>query len=170
MEGRTSLLLALGILVSTAGCTPQGTSSLLNPGAGAEAAAPAAADDSQPHRQPKPATCLAAGRLREQEANDPKSTPVVRERMLDQARKAYQQALAGDPDCIPAWEALGRLYMTMGQPERAVETFHKGLEKHPKEAGLWYELGMCQGRQEQWEPALESLRKAVALDPENRQY
>lgn len=171
MEGRASVLLALGLLASAAGCTPQGTSSVLTPGQGNDPpVATAPAEDKGLPRQPKPATCLAAGRLREQEASDPKRTPAERERMLDQARAAYQQALDTDPNFVPAWEALGRLYVTMEQPERAVATYQKALEKHPKEASLWYALGMCQSRQRQWEPAVEHLRKALELDPENRPY
>src|SRR5262249_27598035 len=126
--------------------------------------------DNGPRRQPKPATCLAAGRLREQEANDPKRTPAERERMLDQARAAYQQAVGTHPNFVPAWEGPGRLYVTMEQPDRAVETFRKALEKPPKEAGLWYALGMCYSRQKQWDPAVANLRKAQELDPENRPY
>jgi tetratricopeptide (TPR) repeat protein len=170
MEGRASAFVALGLLAGLAGCTPQGTSSLLPSDAGASAPVAAAPKENGPKRQPKPATCLAAGRLREQEASDPKRTPAERERMLDQARAAYQQALDTDPNFIPAWEALGRLYLTMEQPDRATETLKKGLEKHPQESSLWYALGMCHSRQHQWDPAIEDLRKAQELDPESRPY
>src|SRR5262249_61598904 len=44
------------------------------------------------------------------------------------------------------------------------------LQKHPKEAPVWHELGMCYAQQKQWEPAIENLRHAVELDPEQRLY
>src|SRR5262249_2411338 len=35
---------------------------------------------------------------------------------------------------------------------------------------VWHEFGMCHARQKQWEPALEILKEAVEVDPENRLY
>src|SRR5262249_2250042 len=51
---------------------------------------------------------------------------------------------------------------------RALEVYQKGVADHPKEAELWYELGLCYARNKQWEQALENLHQAVDLDPENR--
>jgi hypothetical protein len=43
-----------------------------------------------------------AGQFREQEANNPDVAPAVKEQLREQARKAYQQAIASDPNYLPA--------------------------------------------------------------------
>ena len=58
----------------------------------------------------------------------------------------------------------------MGQPDKAQETCREGLKLLPKQASLWYELGMCQARRKQWDPAALSLKKACEFDPENLTY
>ena len=57
----------------------------------------------------------------------------------------------------------------MGDLDGAVKWYRKGLEKHPREASLWVNLGMCHARRKDWAPAIEALRHAADLDPENRQ-
>jgi tetratricopeptide (TPR) repeat protein len=123
-----------------------------------------------PKRQPKPETCVAYGNFRSQEAAAPGCSPEERQRFRDEARLAYQQAISLDPKHVPAYQGLGRLYVEMEDSAHAVETYQKGLTAVPKEAALWYELGMCQGRRKEWGPALESLSKASELQPDNHQY
>jgi tetratricopeptide (TPR) repeat protein len=57
----------------------------------------------------------------------------------------------------------------MGDLDGAVKWYRKGLEKQPKEASLWLNLGMCHARRKDWAPATEALRHAAELDPETRQ-
>jgi tetratricopeptide (TPR) repeat protein len=123
-----------------------------------------------PKRAAHAMTYVAAGRLREQEATAPGRSPAEREAAYESARKAYQQALALDTNCLTAYEALAHLYESMGDQDRAVATYQKVLKTHPKEAGLWYDLGMCYSRHKQWDQAVANLSKAVELDPENRPY
>jgi tetratricopeptide (TPR) repeat protein len=128
-------------------------------------------DKELPRRAPKkPSVCVAAGVFYESEAVKAPAGSTQQEQFFDQARRAYQQALEIDASYLPAYQALGRLYVTIGDHERAVATYHKGLQKHKKEAGLWFDLGMAHARKKEWEPGLEALRKAVELDPENRRY
>jgi tetratricopeptide (TPR) repeat protein len=134
----------------------------------ADAATSEGAD--QPKITPKPATLVALGQFREQQAGDPSRSPREQELMRDEARKAYQHALLGDPNYLPAHQALARLYVSAKDYERAEAVYRKALEGHPDHAPFWYELGMCQCRQKQWDSALECLRKAVALEPESRLY
>ena len=44
--------------------------------------------------------------------------------------------------------------------------YRKGLEKQPKEASLWLNLGMCYRRKKDWGPATEALQHATELDPD----
>jgi tetratricopeptide (TPR) repeat protein len=123
-----------------------------------------------PKRTPRAATCVAFGEFQSREALAPEKTPAQKEQLQDQARKAYQQAINVDPNHLPAYRGLARLYEQMNDPTHAVATYQKALKVAPKDASLWYDLGMCQGRQKEWEPAIESLTKAVEFDSENRLY
>jgi Tfp pilus assembly protein PilF len=126
-------------------------------------------DDGKPHK-PHASTFVAAGSLAEKSAADPRRDAANRENMLEQARLAYQQAIATDPNYVPAYQALAHLYLTQGDMERAVATYEKVLKAHPKEAAVWYDLGMCYSRQKRWDNAVTNLARAVELEPENRPY
>jgi tetratricopeptide (TPR) repeat protein len=167
MDCRAPLFVALlGVVVATgAGCTPQGAP-LVSSSSRAES--PPALGEGK--RIPKPATCVAAGDFHEQQAAGPDVSPADQSRLRETARKAYQQAISIDPDYVPAYQALAHLYTVMGDHQHALATYQKILKKHPKDAVLWYDLGMCQSQHKEWDAALESLRKAVELDPENRPY
>jgi tetratricopeptide (TPR) repeat protein len=121
-------------------------------------------------RQPKPATCVAFGDFCDRSAEDPKRLPADRQRLLDEARVAYQQALQNDPNNLAALHSLARLYNEMDDYPRAVATYQKALKVHPQQTVLWYELGMTYARHKEWEPALQHLQHAVELDPEQRVY
>ncbi|MFM7151250.1 MAG: tetratricopeptide repeat protein, partial [Gemmataceae bacterium] len=49
-------------------------------------------------------------------------------------------------------------------------TLNKALELAPREAGLWYEIGLVQSRRQNYDNSLGSLRKAVELAPDNRMF
>src|SRR5262249_38617632 len=85
-----------------------------------------------------------------------------------QARMSYQEALRLDANCLPAYLGLGRVYTDMGDFDRALEAYRKGLEKQPKEVSLWFGQGMCLARRKDFEQAARSFAKAVEIDPENR--
>jgi tetratricopeptide (TPR) repeat protein len=177
MDRRASLVLALCLTTGVPGCVPHGPLPLVSsdakstplPAPPAAVAETGAVSDGRPHK-PHAATYAAAGSLAEKTADDPKRGPADREHLLEEARQAYQQAIAADPDYLPAQQALARLYLKQGDQDRALATYQKALAAHPKEAALWFELGMCYSRQKKWDEALVNLRKAVELDPENRPY
>ncbi len=172
MDCRKPLVAVFGLLSGLAGCGPSGVLPLTQQN---QTTPPVVA--SRPRQEngeakvtPKPATCVAAGHSFEAEAEDPRCEPSNRERLRDQARRAYQQALEIDPGNLTASRKLAHLYMTMGDHERAAATLQRGLQKSPNEPSLHSDLGMCQARQKDWNHAVASLNRAVELDPENRQY
>src|SRR5437879_5819061 len=115
MDCRKSLVLALG-LVGAAGCVPQGSVPTVPP-------QPAVVQPAKelPKHPPKNAeTCVAAGDFFAAQAAEAAKGSAKQEGLCDQARKAYQQALEIDPNCVRAYQALGQLYTTMGDQERAV--------------------------------------------------
>jgi tetratricopeptide (TPR) repeat protein len=124
----------------------------------------------RPKRTPKPQTCVKAGELLEATAEDPKRSPQDKAQLLENTRMAYQQALREDPANADAARDLARLYLKQGDQDRAVALLQHVLQKRPKDAGLWFDLAMCQARHKDFDLALTNLRQALALDPENRTY
>lgn len=188
MDCRKPLWLGLCLLGGAAGCSSWGghkkpdavavAPAPASPASPYNAVAPADAkarelakkEKDLPPRIPKPATCVAHADWVAREAEVPERSPEQAEKLREQARKDYQQALAIDPNYLPAYQGLGRLYQAMGDQPRAIATLRKGIDVAPKAAPLWYDLGMCYLRQKDWEPAIQCLNKAVELDPENREY
>jgi Tfp pilus assembly protein PilF len=123
-----------------------------------------------PPRQPSAAVCVAGGDLCACEAASPRRSRSEQQHFQEEGRKAYQQALSIDGKYLPAYYGLARLYEAMGDHAHAVATYKNGLKVAPQTAGLWFELGMCYGRQKDWQAALEGLTKAAELEPENRHY
>ena len=123
-----------------------------------------------PMRAPKAATCIAFGDFRAIEAKNLDRSSLQRQQLFEDARKAYQQALSIEPDNLQALVGLARLYSSMEDYQHAQETYEQAGKKHPKEAGIWFELGMLHARKKEWDIALEDLALAVKLEPENRQF
>jgi len=168
MDCRNCLVVALSLAVGAAGCS--GLRSQPQPTATTQVAVEVTKEKDLPPRTPKAATCVAFGNFSERECSDPKMSAADREKKLDQARKAYQQALDIDSHSVPAAQGLARVYAQLGDQERAVSTYRQAIQKNPKEAALWYDLAMCHARKKEWVPAVENLRTAVKLAPDNRDY
>ena len=166
MDCRTSLFFALGLVGGAVGCVPQNSMQTVPP------SPPVAekAKETPPHAPKHAETCVTLGNFFAAEGSSAPRGSAKQEHLYDQARREYLQALDIDANCLLAYRALGRLYTTLGDHERAVATYQKALQKHPKEAVLWCDLGMCLARHKDWDHALDSLRRAADLEPENRQY
>lgn len=125
-----------------------------------------------PKRNPLPKTEIAFGELKEAEADSDaaKREPEIQARLRDEARQAYQHAIKIDPKNVDAYRHLGRLYAKMGDCERAFETYKKAMAKYPKDATLWYEVGLCHHRRKEFAESVRCFNKALELDPENRDY
>ncbi|HKI37181.1 MAG TPA: tetratricopeptide repeat protein [Gemmataceae bacterium] len=166
MDCRKRLVVAL--IVGAAGCVPQTSVQTIPPpppGAVIEKA-----QDLPRHPPKHPDPCVAAGSWLVAEGDHRPQGSAEQERFYDQARKAFEQALDIDANCLSAYQALGQLCMKMGDHDGAVKWYRKGLEKQPQEGSLWLNLGMCYARHKEWDPAIEALRRATECDPENRQY
>ena len=113
---------------------------------------------------------MAFGDWAASEANAPDLSDTVRQAKREKARRAYQQALAIDPQYLPAYESLASLYNDLKDHSHAVAIYRKAAQMFPNEPRVFYELGKCYGGVKEWEPAIQCLAHAVELDPENRQY
>lgn len=168
MDCRGPFVLAVGLIVGVCGCIPSST--LPTQPANDMPTGEPTKESHASKRPPRPATCISLARLYEEGAAEPTCQPAQRDALLDRARKCYQQALTTDPKNHDALVGLARLYNLRADYARAASTYGKATQLYPKEAGLWFEFGMCQGRSKEWDAAAASLRSAVELDGENRLY
>src|SRR5438552_1789268 len=146
---RAYLLLVLGLGTSAAlGCAtlPGAPSGAMSQGSSATARA----EGNGPKRQPRASTYVAFGELHEKTATEPGRSRAEQEELRNKARLAYQQALQIDPKNLPALTSLARLYTSEGDYERALTTYNRAIQDHPKDASLRHELGMCQARRKNW--------------------
>jgi tetratricopeptide (TPR) repeat protein len=139
-------------------------------GSDAQGPPPSPSRKDLPKRTPRPATCVAFGEYREEMAEDPALAPAEKARLREEAREAYQQALRIDPNHLPAYRALARLYEAGGDYARAAATYEQGLQHWPREAELPFEYGMALARRKEWPQALEHLGAAHNLDPDNSNF
>ena len=184
MDRRKTLWAALGLLAALAGCqhdirmnatapTPQAQTVAPPPQAAVQTVPPNAVvrqEADLPRKTPHASTCVAGGDFFAQQALAPEIGETARIANQEKARKAYQQALSIDPRCLPAYESLAALYVAMKDHTHAVATYQKAAQVFPKEARVFYELGMCHGGEKEWDLAVRNLAHAATLDPENRKF
>ncbi len=168
MDCRASLLLGLGLLAGTAGCTP---TSFVKPSEAQSAKAEKPAETKKlAKRKPSAEACVTFGDFLLKEATGGKRSEVEQRQMLDQARRAYQQALEINPKYLPAHRGLAQVYLAEGDSERAFTSYQASLKVFPQEPLLWYDLGLAHGRNKEWQPAVDALAQACDLAPGDRRY
>ena len=84
---------------------------------------------------------------------------------LNDAMKELQLELASHPDEFLANYYLGVIHMTEGQWLRAVPLLEKASRLQPNNPDPHYFLGQAYQSLQKYEPAIEALRKAIALNP-----
>jgi tetratricopeptide (TPR) repeat protein len=85
---------------------------------------------------------------------------------LDQALKAYQQAVKLKPDYHEAINNIGTIYYTKKSYRRAIGQYRRAIKLAPDQASIHSNLGMAYFARNQMEPAVEEFRTALKLDPE----
>jgi tetratricopeptide (TPR) repeat protein len=169
MDGRVSLLLGLGLLTGAAGCTP--TSEYVKPGETRTVEVEKPVETKKlAKRKPSAEACVTFGDFLLKEATGGKRSEAEQRQMLDQARRAYQQALEINPKCVPAHRGLAQVYLAANDRERAFASYQASLKALPREPLLWYDLGMAHGRTKEWQPAVDALAKACDLAPGDPHY
>jgi tetratricopeptide (TPR) repeat protein len=117
---------------------------------------------------PKAPTFVAFAACEELEAENPALNSSQKQNLLDIARSNYQKAIEADPNHLPAYTGLARVYTNMNHQDKAVETYHRALQKFPKACSVWFDLGLCHCRGKGWDLAIRSFQKARELEPESR--
>jgi Flp pilus assembly protein TadD/cytochrome c553 len=86
------------------------------------------------------------------------------------AEEAYRAALALDPGWVPAYVNLADLMRAINRDGESEKILRAGTARQPKAAALHHSLGLLQVRQKNLPGALESLKRATELAPENARY
>src|SRR3954467_14798395 len=97
MDCRASLVLGLGLFAGAAGCTP--TSPYVKPGETQVEVEKPAETKKLDKRKPSAEACVTFGDFLLKEATGGSRSEAEQRQMLDQARRAYQQALEINPKC-----------------------------------------------------------------------
>jgi tetratricopeptide (TPR) repeat protein len=118
----------------------------------------------------KPETDIAVADVELEAAFDESRNGSDRDRIIDAARMRLQTALQKDPKNRDGLLALAKLYTWADEKQRAVETYQRALQYHPKDKEVAFALMRSQVRFEDWAGACKACELAIALDPENRTY
>ena len=103
----------------------------------------------------------------------PARARLVFERALSQeacdwalARASYERALALDPDLVPAFVNLGRLWHLSGDARRAATLYREALRRAPFDPIVHYDLAIALEDTSEVASALAHYRRALSLDPD----
>jgi tetratricopeptide (TPR) repeat protein len=80
------------------------------------------------------------------------------------AEAELRKALELDPNYIPAYSALGAVFINTKQEDRAIAEFKKILERQPDNATAYTMIGMLEDSRKNYDAAADSYRKALEKD------
>ncbi|MBL8823360.1 MAG: hypothetical protein JNJ77_12280 [Planctomycetia bacterium] len=124
-------------------------------------------------KQPKPETCLEAGKMYETLAKS--ATDVTEQRDKSwRAKQAYTQALRLKPGWPAAIAGLARVEEFEGNAQSASQHFSQAMQnvtgKDSTDAAACHEAGLFFARVKQFDLSLNAMKRAAELDPNNRTY
>ena len=88
----------------------------------------------------------------------------------DKAASEYDKALKLDSKYLPALIGYAHLKDGHGDFDGATKLYQRAIKSHPKEAGLYNDLGLSYQRRGTLKDAEKSLMKAVELRPDRKLY
>jgi len=89
---------------------------------------------------------------------------------MTQAIKAYDRALTEKPESGPGQRTLARAYLSVNEPEKALDHAQRAITVEPKEASNYSISGEAQDSLGRPSLAIQAFQKAVDLDPGNPLY
>ena len=96
--------------------------------------------------------------------------PPNRDELLDMARQRYSRALKQDPKHQGALLGIARMYVKIGDRERAMEAYHNYQVIYPKDVEVLHELALAHAVWADWAGAVNWCEAALKGDPQNRAY
>lgn len=166
MDGRMFACLLLSAAFACSGCvtTTEKQVTFPNPGEVSNLSG----RKSEPKQPAPPRLLTATAEMKENEANQAKDQPEKQARLRDEARRGFQDVIKAEPKNIAAYRGLARIYVAMGDYERAKETFDKALAHQPRDVHIWFDMGMMHDRRRDWAEGARCFRKGLEIDPENQ--
>jgi tetratricopeptide (TPR) repeat protein len=82
---------------------------------------------------------------------------------FNEAIHEYNQALQLEPDNAMYMANLGAAFLSMNQPEQALEVLKRAKERNPQDPEIWINLGAVYGTLGQTANGLEAFNKAISL-------
>ncbi|MEO1979809.1 MAG: tetratricopeptide repeat protein [Fuerstiella sp.] len=82
-----------------------------------------------------------------------------------EAKEHYREILTDNPESLPARLGIARIEFAIGRVTEAQEILAATARKHPDSPQVWMEMGRIHSLQEEWDQAIQSLEKAVAIAP-----
>jgi tetratricopeptide (TPR) repeat protein len=165
---------ALGLMTCLSGCKTTTLTGPTMPGPMTQSTAtpviPPGAVIKPKEHPPKASLLVAAGQLLANEAAADPSDPSRQMQLRQQAYGKYLDAIKLDSRYVPAYQELAHLQLALDNQTEARQTYQKALKIVPRNAALWYELGICHNYDQNWKDALHCLHEAARLDPQQRQY
>jgi len=80
------------------------------------------------------------------------------------AERYFREGLDVLPSHAGILIALGHLYNTTNQPNKAIDSLRRATQHDPVAADGWYELGRAYMKVSEWKPALKALEEARKLN------
>ena len=84
---------------------------------------------------------------------------------IEDAIGRFQQAIAVDPNLMPARAALGELLLKIRRDEQAVAVFQAAVRQNPGYPLAWYELGFVLREVGRWSEAVDAYQAYIKLRP-----
>ena len=82
-----------------------------------------------------------------------------------EAKEHYREILADNPDSLQARLGIARIEFAIGRVAESQAILAATARKHPDSPQVWMEIGQIHSDQEEWDQAIESLKKAAAIAP-----
>ncbi|MCC3452398.1 TIGR03032 family protein [Microcoleus sp. PH2017_08_TRC_O_A] len=83
----------------------------------------------------------------------------------ESAEKEYQQIIAQQPDCAPAYFQLGNAKLVKQEWLGAIELYRQALNRERRYSQAWYNLGVCWENLGEIEEAIGAYQQAVTYNP-----
>jgi Flp pilus assembly protein TadD len=75
------------------------------------------------------------------------------------------------PNSIDAWAFMGSAYeLGLNQPDKAIAPLRRCVDIDPNSAPAWHALGTAYIKTEQWGPAVDAIKRAIKLKPNQPTY
>ncbi len=89
-------------------------------------------------------------------------------RKYDRARPLLERGVQTQPRNARCWADLGTLHATLGEDAEALAAFDMAVGLDPRMAVAWYNRGILRAKDGQWQAALDDLKVAADLAPQDR--